>query len=148
MLGREATAPLQPVVFLDPPLEFHTLGGNTTIRGARSFEMAAEVINLERNVLITGDHDDFDTSNVGLHVIGGYGGVMRVSHTRVEWCGQSAAPPPHGSGELGRYCLHMHHLGHCPDCLVEGNGTSARHSNPPLIPPDLARPDLRRFPSA
>lgn len=120
LLGRELSAALSPVIFVEPPLEHHTLGGNATLRRHR-FEMAAEVINLERNVLITGDHDDFDTSNVGLHVMGGYGGVMRVSYTRVEWCGQSAAPPPFGSGELGRYCLHMHHLSHCADCLIEGN---------------------------
>ena len=120
LLGREKNAPLSPIVIIDPPLEQHTLGGNATLRGHR-FELAAEVIHLSRNVLITGDHDSFEETHVGLHVIGGYGGVMRVSHTRVEWCGQSAAAPPLGSGEKGRYCLHLHHIGHCPDCLFEGN---------------------------
>ena len=79
--------------------------------------MAAEVINLERNVLVTGDHDDFDATNVG-STMGGYGGTFRVSYTRVEWCGQSA-PPPLGSGELGRYRLHT--TTPRPECLIEGN---------------------------
>ena len=128
ILGREEGAPLAPVAIIDPPLAHSTLGGNYTLKG-HTFELAAEVINLDRNVLITGD--EFDAmahptgapvgTQAGLHVIGGYDGVMRVSHTRVEWCGQSAAPPPHGYGKKGRYCLHMHHLSHCPSCLFEGN---------------------------
>lgn len=120
LLGREVGAPTGPVVIIDPPLVEHTLGGNTTLRGHK-FELAAEIIHLSRNVLITGDHADFAQTNVGLHVMGGYGGEMRVSHTRIEWCGQSAAPPPMGTGTKGRYCLHMHHLSHCPSCVLEGN---------------------------
>ena len=77
--------------------------------------------NLWRNGLITGDHAACAETNKGLHGIGTYGGTMRVSHTRVEWCGQSAAEPPLGTGVKGRYCLHMHHMSHCPECVVEGN---------------------------
>lgn len=120
ILGRELHAATGPIVVIDPPLEEHTLGGNTTLRG-HTFELAAEVIHLSRTVLITGDHGDFDETHVGLHVMGGYGGEMRVSYTRIEWCGQSAAPPPLGTGVMGRYCLHMHHLSHCPKCYLEGN---------------------------
>ena len=120
ILGREVSVGAVSAVYIDPPIGRPTLGGNTTVRGFR-FEAAAEVINLERNVLITGDHADFAETNKGLHVIGTYGGTMRVSHTRVEWCGQSAAEPPLGTGVKGRYCLHMHHMSHCPECVVEGN---------------------------
>ena len=120
ILGREVSVGAVSAVYIDPPIGRPTLGGNTTVRGFR-FEAAAEVINLERNVLITGDHADFAETNKGLHVIGTYGGTMRVSYTRVEWCGQSAAEPPLGTGVKGRYCLHMHHMSHCPECVVEGN---------------------------
>ena len=29
--------------------------------------MAAEVVNLERNILITGDHDRFESTHQGIH---------------------------------------------------------------------------------
>ena len=71
-------------------------GGNHTYGGDFTIERAAEVINLERNVLITGDHDDFESTHVGLHTIGGYNGVVRMTYTRVEYCGQS------GVGGVGK----------------------------------------------
>lgn len=70
----------------------------------------AEVINLSRNVLITGD--DFEDSR-GLHTVMHTGGIMQISHTRVEKCGQR--------GEQGRYCLHFHVLKSCPMCKFTGN---------------------------
>eukprot|EP00934_Nitzschia_sp_Nitz4_P001960 Nitzschia sp. Nitz4//scaffold89_size161592//205//3093//NITZ4_002358-RA/size161592-processed-gene-0.210-mRNA-1//-1//CDS//3329559556//1960//frame0 len=101
--------------------------------------MSAEVVNLSRNIVITGD--DFQTvpcdpqvtnpvmgcqcnsfrstCTVGLHTISAYSGVMRVSHTRVEKCGQR--------GIMGKYCLHFHMVGDCPDCLAEGNAIEFSH---------------------
>ena len=32
-------------------------------------ELATEVINLSRNILITGDYDRFDTTNNGIHTL-------------------------------------------------------------------------------
>ena len=116
LIGREEHAPLSPVIVIDPPLTEEVRGGNQTYEDL-TFETAAEVINLERNILITGDHDDFEETKVGLHTMGGYDGNFRVSYTRLEWCGQEGT----GTGGLGQYCLHMHHLSHCPECLIEGN---------------------------
>lgn len=120
ILGRPAGTHVPHVVSIDTPLRQHTLGGNHSVRGF-TFELAAEVINLERNVLITGLHERFVETTRGLHVMGAYDGIVRITHTRVEWCGQSAAQPPLGTGVLGRYCLHLHHISHCPECLLEGN---------------------------
>ena len=128
LIGREESAPLVPVVLIDPPVHDDFRGGNSTFTEPReggshvpglTFETAAEVINLDRSVLITADHDDFYQTKAGLHTIGGYDGVMRISHTRVEYCGDEASGP--GTGNVGKYCMHMHHLSHCPTCLYEGN---------------------------
>lgn len=76
---------------------------------------SAEVVNLSRNIIITGDDfehipcDPSQTSNtkfctctgerttctVGLHTVQAHSGVMRVSNTRVEKCGQR--------GIMGKY---------------------------------------------
>ncbi|CAE7614035.1 rliB [Symbiodinium natans] len=75
--------------------------------------MAAEVVNLERSVVITGDHDDFEATAKGLHTISAHGGVMDLRFARVEYCGQR--------NFMGKYCLHFHHAGQCPDCTFKGN---------------------------
>jgi hypothetical protein len=101
---------------------------------------SAEVINLSRNVVISGD--DFeevqcdqtlpeaipgeqtstqgcrcssfrDSCTVGLHTIHMNGGTSRIENTRVEKCGQR--------GIEGKYCLHFHQLEACPDCLFRNN---------------------------
>ena len=38
---------------------------------------------------------------------------MKIVNTRVEKCGQR--------GVEGKYCLHFHKLGECPDCLFRNN---------------------------
>jgi hypothetical protein len=104
--------------------------------------MRAEVINLSRNVLITGDDlDNVPCGNgradgcacrggvsqctMGLHVMmaGSDGpnssGVLRMQHTRVEKCGQR--------GVLARYCVHFHLMQKCPDCLLRGNAVENGH---------------------
>ncbi|CAF1388475.1 unnamed protein product [Adineta ricciae] len=105
--------------------------------------MQAEVINLARNIIITGD--DFqhvncvnDVANgkppdhiqadhcscwdsirrtqctVGLHTAAlGSGSVLSLQHTRIEKCGQR--------GILGKYCVHLHLLKSCPECKIIGN---------------------------
>jgi len=100
-------------------------------------QMSAEVINLSRNVLITGadfQHVPCTTSTtipltdecicdtamprtqctMGTHVAHlGTGGTMQVSYTRIEKCGQR--------GLMGKYCLHFHLGSSCPTCLAVGN---------------------------
>jgi len=101
------------VLVLERGIPHEYWGGFRTVEG-RQFEMAAEIVNLERSVLITGDHDDFFQSKQGLHTKhGGRGGLFDVRYTRVEWCGQRDV--------LGRYCLHFHMMGHCPACAFQGN---------------------------
>lgn len=100
--------------------------------------LAAEVINLSRNVLITGDdfkHVPCDPSlrgpitskgcacnaaigrnhcTVGLHtMMTGSQGLIRVQYARIEKCGQR--------GIQGKYCLHFHRMKACPNCLFKGN---------------------------
>lgn len=110
---------------------------------------SAEVVNLSRNVVITGD--DFEhvpcdpsvTSNeetssagckcsptrakctLGLHTIHhSHGstsgpGSMEISNARVEKCGQR--------GVEGKYCLHFHRSGDCPGCVFAGNAIEYGH---------------------
>jgi len=102
--------------------------------------MSAEVVNLQRNIVITGDDfshvdavDGLDEAvpgentsaygclknsyrnkcTYGLHTSQMYGGVMKILNTRIEKCGQR--------GVAGKYCLHFHKLGVCPDCLLQNN---------------------------
>eukprot|EP01051_Picozoa_sp_SAG22_P006118 SAG22_NODE_389_length_11276_cov_12.397244_6_plen_1512_part_00 len=90
--------------------------------------MRSEVVNLARSILITGDdfrHEECGGSSecvcnngrtrctVGLHTIMHGHGTLRMSHTRVEKCGQR--------GIQGRYCVHLHFTNQCPECLVHGN---------------------------
>ena len=107
--------------------------------------LSAEVINLSRNIVITGD--DFkhvgcsndlpeavvgeQTSvlgckcssfrskcTLGLHTAI-MGGSARWSNTRVERCGQR--------GIEGKYCLHFHKLHDCPTCLFKNNAIEGSH---------------------
>jgi hypothetical protein len=92
---------------------------------------APEVVHLSRSVVITGDqfshapncHGDTPgkTCTDGLHVMmaGFARSLLRISHVRVERCGQR--------GTLGRYCLHLHRQGSCPDCLLHGNAIEQSH---------------------
>mmetsp|Transcript_35303 Transcript_35303/g.94015 ORF Transcript_35303/g.94015 Transcript_35303/m.94015 type:complete len:1048 (-) Transcript_35303:226-3369(-) len=112
LFGRELSAPVPTVVRVREPLSATHWGGVRTF-GGRTLEMAAEVINLERSVLITGDSDNFENSMQGIHVLQGYSGVMDVRYARVEHCGQRDI--------MGRYCLHFHLLGDCPECIFKGN---------------------------
>ncbi|CAK0820094.1 unnamed protein product [Prorocentrum cordatum] len=97
---------------VSPPLQAARMGGMKDVEG-QQFELAAEVVNMERSVLITGDHQDFLATRQGLHVMMGPGSVGVVRHARVEYCGQN--------GIKGRYCLHFHLLGQCPECIFQGN---------------------------
>ena len=46
------------VLTIDPPLANEHWGGFRDLAGGYSFEMAAEVVNMERNILIHGPDDD------------------------------------------------------------------------------------------
>ena len=99
--------------------------------------MSAEVINLSRNIVITGDdfrHMSCDSTlagpfsdmgcncnpsisrtqcTLGLHTLLFGPGLMRMQYIRVEKAGQR--------GIRGKYPLHLHHVNKCPDCLFKGN---------------------------
>ncbi|GMI15001.1 hypothetical protein TrVE_jg10975 [Triparma verrucosa] len=100
---------------------------------------SAEVINLSRNLVITGDEfenvacddsltDDFgegisgegcmctgirSTCTVGLHTIASKNAVLKLQNARLERCGQR--------GIAGKYCAHMHRLSDSPDSIIRNN---------------------------
>lgn len=112
VFGRPESQPAPTVLHLKEPVTQEHWGGFKEIQGHR-FEMAAEVVNLERSVLITGDHADFYTTKQGLHTVMHGEGIMDIRYTRIEYCGQRDA--------MGRYCLHLHLAGQCPECTLQGN---------------------------
>ncbi|CAF1388780.1 unnamed protein product [Rotaria magnacalcarata] len=111
--------------------------------------MQAEVINLSRNILITGDdfqhvncvndvadgkpsdsiqadhcscwkHISRNKCTLGLHTIAvGPGSVLSLQYTRIEKCGQR--------GILGKYCVHLHLITKCSDCKIIGNAVEYGH---------------------
>jgi len=109
------------MVKIDKPLKSEHWGGFREIEGYK-FWMAAEVVNLERSVVITGDSDRFDNGGgFGWHggafmkepVYTGDVGTFTVKHVRMEKCGQLNV--------LGRYCVHWHVNRNCTDCIIQGN---------------------------
>ncbi|GMH71242.1 hypothetical protein TL16_g05599 [Triparma laevis f. inornata] len=100
---------------------------------------SAEVINLSRNLVITGDEfenvacddslsDDFgegvssegcmctsirSTCTVGLHTIASKNSILKLQNTRLERCGQR--------GIAGKYCAHMHRLSESPNSVIHNN---------------------------
>merc|ERR1712232_1008886 len=66
--GYEIGQQLPTVLYLEEPLRADFSGGFKEFAG-HQFELAAEVVNLERTVLITGDHDDIESTGEGLHTI-------------------------------------------------------------------------------
>ena len=115
----------------------------------------AEVINLSRNIIITGDdfqhvqcvNDAGDSRpsdavqsdhcscwksinrnvcTLGLHTIAiGHNSVLSIKYTRVEKCGQR--------GILGKYCLHLHLISKCPECKIIGNAVEYGHQRGTII---------------
>ena len=59
------------VITLEETLADYRWGGEREVQGTL-IELAAEVVNLSRSVLFTGDYDDFDTKNNGFHTLSGY----------------------------------------------------------------------------
>ena len=62
--GREVNVTPPEVIHLERPLEQDHWGGYRLVEGYE-LEMAAEVVNLNRTVVITGDHEDFDAARKG-----------------------------------------------------------------------------------
>eukprot|EP00985_Skeletonema_marinoi_P024316 scaffold16804_cov299-Skeletonema_marinoi.AAC.1 len=100
--------------------------------------LSAEVVNLSRNIVITGDdlrHVDCEPKigstqgcrctehrkkcTVGLHTAQMHAGTMSIRNVRLEKCGQR--------GIDGKYCLHFHRLSDCPDCEFSGNAIEHGH---------------------
>lgn len=104
-------------VSIDPPLMSDHMGGVRRIMGENGqfadVEMAAEVVNLERSVLITGEPNWDTESKQGLHTGITGTGHIDVRYARVENCGQRPI--------RGKYCLHMHLMHQCPKCVIQGN---------------------------
>jgi len=124
---------------------FHDATFQPPLRGNTPALMSAEVVNLSRNIVITGDEfrnipcdpnlpesvpgeetstvgcrcSSFRTQcTVGLHTMVS-GGAARIQNTRLERCGQR--------GIEGKYCLHFHKLGDCPTCLFKNNAIEGSH---------------------
>jgi hypothetical protein len=116
--------------------------------GAEASLRAAEVINLSRNVIVTGDDFEevaceaglpeagpgFGTSTqgclctnerssctMGLHTASAHAGFSMVANTRIEKCGQR--------GVEGKYCLHFHHMSDCSDELSESGSRCIYRNN-------------------
>lgn len=104
-----------------------TLSGSLTEKklGDAVKRFQAEVINLSRNVKITGDA--FDVDNRGLHtVLFGQGGTMTIAYTRVERAGQR--------GLTGKYPLHFHNVKNCNGkCVFRGNAVEDSHQRGIII---------------
>ena len=102
-------------VTIDKPLEALRWGGMRNVEGY-DLEMASEVINLSRNILITGDYDRFDKTNNGFHTLTVKGegrNVYDIRYARFENCGQVDL--------AGKYCTHFHYAHICPNCILKGN---------------------------
>eukprot|EP01097_Dermamoeba_algensis_P002778 TRINITY_DN2100_c0_g1_i1.p1 TRINITY_DN2100_c0_g1~~TRINITY_DN2100_c0_g1_i1.p1 ORF type:complete len:1249 (-),score=295.24 TRINITY_DN2100_c0_g1_i1:103-3849(-) len=102
-------------------------------------QMQAEVINTDRNVVITGDdfeHIPCDPNvpdarqgckcdqsrsrcTMGLHTVVANSGTLNLQYTRIEKCGQR--------GVLAKYCVHLHNLNKCPTCVIKGNAIEYSH---------------------
>ncbi|KAL7542580.1 hypothetical protein ACHAXR_011906 [Thalassiosira sp. AJA248-18] len=121
-------------MFLPPrqqSLAANYLDGDDETRSASL--LSAEVVNLSRNIIITGDdltHVTCDSTighetqgckcsehrsqcTVGLHTAQMNTGYMSIRNVRVEKCGQR--------GIDGKYCLHFHRLSDCPTCEFSNN---------------------------
>ena len=102
-------------VTIDKPLRALRWGGIRNVEGY-DLEMASEVINLSRNILITGDYDRFDQTNNGFHTLTVKGegrNIYDIRYARFENCGQVDL--------AGKYCTHFHYAHVCPNCVLKGN---------------------------
>lgn len=129
--------------------EFHTygLGANKNVA-----TKSAEVVLLSRNVIVTGDdfghvdavdglvetipgeqtssegcmRNSFRTKcTYGLHMAQMFQGISKIENVRIEKCGQR--------GVEGKYCLHLHKLGDCSDCLFKNNAIENSHQRGIII---------------
>ena len=112
------------VITIDPALQADHWGGFRDLAGGYRLEMAAEVVNLERNIIIRGpDEETFNNQDHAQFRSGFHFGtfnadesndsIFNVRYTRVQNCGQNNV--------MGRYCFHFHLKKKCPSCTVVGN---------------------------
>lgn len=107
--------------------------------------MTAEVVNLSRNIIITGDDltndpcdpnqgsetqgckctDSRSKCTMGLHTAQMHEGTMSIRNTRIEKCGQR--------GVTGKYCLHFHMMGDCPTCEFSNNAIEHGHQRGVIV---------------
>eukprot|EP00122_Pirum_gemmata_P002882 Pgem_evm1s2600 len=109
-------------ITIEPALANFHMGGSKSIKGF-DVTVTAEVINLKRTVVLTGEDDDFYNKGQGFHTMlaplvadaKNYHaeGKLDFRYARFEKCGQWDV--------LARYCIHFHEIGNCPDCVVKGN---------------------------
>ena len=128
------------VVLMSSINNYHRADFETSSINGNAALLSAEVVNLSRNIILTGD--DFEevqcdptlpeavigeeTSvlgckcssfrskcHVGLHSMQKGGGVTKIEDIRVEKCGQR--------GIEGKYCLHFHKADECPECIYRNN---------------------------
>lgn len=104
-------------ITIDPQTEHNHMGGTRDVFGV-PVEKAAEVINLSRNVKITGDTDKFHSIKQGWHTGAFWEDddlptIHVIKFAELDHCGQNDV--------LGRYCFHFHLVGKCPGCVYEGN---------------------------
>jgi len=119
---------------------YHRADFETAKTSSNAALLSAEVVNLSRNIVVTGDDfeevqcdpnlpeavDGEETSvlgckcssfrskcHIGLHTMQKFGGVTKIEDIRVEKCGQR--------GIEGKYCLHFHKMGECHDCVFKNN---------------------------
>ena len=65
-----------------------------------------------------------------------FGGVLQLDHVRTDNCGQRYT--------LGRYCIHMHLIGHCADCRVASNAVVEGEA--PRLPETVGfSPDVQNY---
>ena len=109
-------------VTLDKPLASTHWGGMRDVHGYM-LELAAEVINLSRNIKIHGPDENFmNASHSDWHNGFHFGtftsdqhddSVFDVRYIRTQNCGQFDI--------MGRYCFHFHLKKRCPRCKLIGN---------------------------
>jgi len=98
-------------VFFTPDVQYVHESRMPVIEG-QVVDMRVEVALLSRNVVIQGD-DQSDSQQYGVHTMMAHGGQYRVENCEYRRAGQAYV--------LGRYPIHFHMTGDCPQCYARSN---------------------------